>query len=329
MNPLIWLAMEMALLLLVAGLVFFYLGWRWRGTPAIAAAPPSEADFATSEPGEESPLIPVSAPVSPPQMLVDSAPDDIERLRTELDDAQGHRRNLERELMRLRDDLKYTRVELNRLRDLAAQEQPSEVPAPVPAPAPHVESRNLWAKPAPAETETLSQSAPQEALPSPSSDVPPEAAARLEALGKELSRVRNEQGALKKQRADMTVEQEIAIDKHDMARRGAAAMKLREAEQRLAGLDGELAALENQDRALRHTLQLLSEVGGAEDDLTKIKGVKAVLNKKLHAFGVRTYRQIASWSDEDVAAFSELLAFKNRIHRDKWQEQARKLARDP
>ncbi len=102
MNPLIWLAMEMALLLVVAGLVFFYLGWRWRGTPAIAAAPPSEADFATSEPGEESPLIPVSAPVSPPQMLVDSVPDDIERLRTELDDAQGHRRNLERELMRRR-----------------------------------------------------------------------------------------------------------------------------------------------------------------------------------------------------------------------------------
>ncbi|MCB1208515.1 MAG: hypothetical protein KDK97_04260 [Verrucomicrobiales bacterium] len=323
MNSLIWLAMEMAVLLLVAGLVFFYLGWRWRGTPVLAAAPHSETE---PEPTAED-----SAPVVAKQAVapIEPAPavesDEVERLKAELDDAQGHRRNLERELMRLRDDLKFTRVELNRLRDLSAQEQPIEASAPVPAPAPAVEPLNLWTKPVPAEPEVQPEPVPTPEPATPNIEIPPEAAARLETIGKELSRVRSEQAALRKQRADMVVEQEIAIDKHDVARRGAAAMKLREAEQRLAGLDGDLTALENQDRALRHTLNLLSVAEGDEDDLTKIKGVKAVLNKKLHAFGVRTYRQIAEWSEEDVAAFSELLAFKNRIKRDKWQEQARKL----
>ena len=50
-----------------------------------------------------------------------------------------------------------------------------------------------------------------------------------------------------------------------------------------------------------------------------------VLNSQLHAYGIFTYRQIAAWDPEDMQAFSELLSFKQRISRDKWQEQARQL----
>ena len=63
-----------------------------------------------------------------------------------------------------------------------------------------------------------------------------------------------------------------------------------------------------------------------DDDLTKIKGIKGVLSDQLHALGIRTWKQIAEWNDDDLRAFSELLAFKNRAARDHWQEQAKLLA---
>jgi hypothetical protein len=61
------------------------------------------------------------------------------------------------------------------------------------------------------------------------------------------------------------------------------------------------------------------------DDLTKIKGIATVLEKRLHELGVHTYRQIASWEENHVREFSSRLAFKDRIAREKWVEQARAL----
>ncbi len=61
------------------------------------------------------------------------------------------------------------------------------------------------------------------------------------------------------------------------------------------------------------------------DDLTKIKGIASVLEKRLHELGIHTYRQIASWEDNHVREFSSRLAFKDRIAREKWVEQARAL----
>ena len=57
------------------------------------------------------------------------------------------------------------------------------------------------------------------------------------------------------------------------------------------------------------------------DDLTKIKGVGPVMEGKLHSLGVFTYQQIAQWSELNAARFSERLAFKDRVRRDRWQEQ--------
>lgn len=62
------------------------------------------------------------------------------------------------------------------------------------------------------------------------------------------------------------------------------------------------------------------------DDLTKIKGIATVLEKRLHDLGIHTYRQIASWDDRHIREFSSRLAFKDRIAREKWVEQARTLS---
>ncbi len=63
----------------------------------------------------------------------------------------------------------------------------------------------------------------------------------------------------------------------------------------------------------------------APDDLTKIKGIAKVINKLLQSYGIITYRQIAEWSEAEVETVGNILAFKGRIQREKWQEQAREL----
>jgi len=64
----------------------------------------------------------------------------------------------------------------------------------------------------------------------------------------------------------------------------------------------------------------------AADDLKKLSGVGPALEKKLVAAGVTTFAQIAGWSDADVAEMDEKLAFKGRIEREGWIEQAAALA---
>jgi predicted flap endonuclease-1-like 5' DNA nuclease len=63
------------------------------------------------------------------------------------------------------------------------------------------------------------------------------------------------------------------------------------------------------------------------DDLTHLKGVASVIEGKLNEFGVFTFKQIALWDDEHVREFSQRLAFKDRINRERWVEQARELHR--
>ena len=94
---------------------------------------------------------------------------------------------------------------------------------------------------------------------------------------------------------------------------------------RLNAANSERERSRRQVRALTRSLALAAEYADQADDLTRIKGIKGGISQQLHAFGIFTYRQIVAWDAEDMLAFSELLAFKNRLHRDKWQEQARAL----
>jgi predicted flap endonuclease-1-like 5' DNA nuclease len=58
------------------------------------------------------------------------------------------------------------------------------------------------------------------------------------------------------------------------------------------------------------------------DDLTKIKGIATFLEKRLHELGIYTFQQIASWEERHIREISRRLAFKDRIVREKWVEQA-------
>lgn len=62
-----------------------------------------------------------------------------------------------------------------------------------------------------------------------------------------------------------------------------------------------------------------------KDDLTALRGIAKVLEKRLHEFGIYTYAQIAAWDEDHIREFSARLAFKDRIHREHWVEQARQL----
>jgi predicted flap endonuclease-1-like 5' DNA nuclease len=76
---------------------------------------------------------------------------------------------------------------------------------------------------------------------------------------------------------------------------------------------------------------LLSHAGhGRPDDLTRIKGVKRVMERTLHDVGVFYFWQIAEWSPQDVEHMHDILPeFKGRIERDEWVEQAGELAGEP
>ena len=64
------------------------------------------------------------------------------------------------------------------------------------------------------------------------------------------------------------------------------------------------------------------------DDLTRIKGIGPVYERKLKEAGIVTFAQLAALSDEQVGELEEKMKFKGRITRDAWREQARALAQE-
>lgn len=73
------------------------------------------------------------------------------------------------------------------------------------------------------------------------------------------------------------------------------------------------------------------EIGAAgriapASDLKRIRGVGVLIEKRLHALGVTSYDDIASWTAHDIARFGGSLDLKDRIEQEHWVEQARMLA---
>lgn len=64
------------------------------------------------------------------------------------------------------------------------------------------------------------------------------------------------------------------------------------------------------------------------NDLTRISGIGEAYLKLLAAHGVRSLRQLAALTDEEVARIEEGMNFKGRIEREGWREQAKKLLED-
>jgi predicted flap endonuclease-1-like 5' DNA nuclease len=61
------------------------------------------------------------------------------------------------------------------------------------------------------------------------------------------------------------------------------------------------------------------------NNLQGIKGIGAVIEKKLLEYGINSYTQIAAWSSAEIEDFSQRLNFKGRIERERWVEQAKTL----
>lgn len=100
----------------------------------------------------------------------------------------------------------------------------------------------------------------------------------------------------------------------------------------LARTESDLAAAINARKALETTLAaagqpvkqlFLEQPDGVADDLTVIKGIGPRLATLLNDIGIFHIDQIAGWTADDIAEVdSRLGAFKGRIARDNWVEQA-------
>ncbi|MCC0076952.1 MAG: hypothetical protein H6898_10265 [Rhodobacter sp.] len=66
---------------------------------------------------------------------------------------------------------------------------------------------------------------------------------------------------------------------------------------------------------------------GQADDLKRIKGIGPKLEQLCNRLGFWHFDQIANWTGEEIAwVDANLEAFKGRVTRDNWVEQARALA---
>lgn len=63
-----------------------------------------------------------------------------------------------------------------------------------------------------------------------------------------------------------------------------------------------------------------------KDDLKRISGIGAVIEKKLNALGITSFEQIAALEAEDIEKLTKIIRFfPGRIVRDNWVEQAERL----
>jgi predicted flap endonuclease-1-like 5' DNA nuclease len=80
--------------------------------------------------------------------------------------------------------------------------------------------------------------------------------------------------------------------------------------------------LEAQLQSLRQ-----QRVGHVGDDLKLIRGIGPAFERELKRLGVRTFSQIAAWSDDDIDQIGpQIKARPERIKRDGWVKRARELA---
>lgn len=135
-----------------------------------------------------------------------------------------------------------------------------------------------------------------------------------------LAAVTQELGQREQSLSDLRREEPDAHDKLKAAEKRAV-----EAQKRKSEAEEDCHRARRHLRAVRRSIEVLESHPIRADNLTLIKGVKNVINSQLHAYGIFTFRQIVQWDEEDLQAFSELLSFKQRIWRDKWQDQARHL----
>jgi len=313
MEGFLWLLTQMALLLTAAAAVFLILGWRWRGHDMLKRLRAIEQAL-ERETAETRQLY----------SQRDSALADAEkvraaqvRLEADLQEANDHRRNLERELIRVHEEHKTARAEATAR--ISALEAELLAAATVPPSLPADDSASDAAK-----ISSVTKKIPVKAKqPRPVKGT--SAREILKHLNADISRQETLLTALRQEYADWQRRMADLQERgSDPASLGLARKSLDRSESQVREAAHTLGSLQRQASALHNALEQ-AETLHHTDDLTKIKGIKGAINNRLYDYGVRTFRQIAAWSADDVQAFSELLAFKDRAKRDQWVEQARAL----
>ena len=70
------------------------------------------------------------------------------------------------------------------------------------------------------------------------------------------------------------------------------------------------------------------QVRHAGDTLTTLKGLGPKAASRLNELGVTSFAQMAAWGEADIDAIDDQMgAFKGRIRRDRWVDQAKFLAK--
>ncbi len=61
------------------------------------------------------------------------------------------------------------------------------------------------------------------------------------------------------------------------------------------------------------------------DELKRIKGIGAVIEKTLNELGIYQFSQISDWSNDQTAWVENFISFPGRIQREGWIDQAKTL----
>lgn len=371
MEGFLWLITQTALLLTAAAFVFFWLGWRWRGQDARKQEALLNTRIDTETAAARSAQEERDAARMNEQLHLATAT----KLEADLQEANDHRRNLERELIRVHGDLKTARRDADQRAEDAATAKAQLIPvqqevtklsaelsqiqrdkARLEKEIEQLRARPVVVEPAAVDTAAatpnmaaVKPSAPATkpkrvrktpAEPKPAAEPKPPRAAKsakaivdaqstLARLETDLAAKQTLLNAVRQEREEWQRRVATLREKgKDLAGLGLAQKSLARAESDVDAAANTVAHLQHQQTALRHSLEQAAAFP-QEDDLTQIKGIKAVLRDQLHAFGVRSFQQIAAWTDKDVEAFSELLAFKDRAKRDAWVKQAQDLISKP
>ena len=347
MSSFLWLLLYLAPLLGLTAALFAWFGWQWRGSDlqkriedltvqiddAQKALREAEAGQAAASPAEPQPQEPNPAEV---QALRDELAAAQREIRLQQDAAAKAREAgsaLETESARLLSELEHLRTARTAAQDEAAAAKGELASAQQALSAAEAELARLRSTP-PAPAAEASPAAPAKPKRKRSTTPKPKAAAPAANLGEKIAALESQLSSQQASLATLAQERDDwqgriqALEEKtppDAANLRLARRSLTDSEKRLSAASSEIERLQAQTRVLRRTADSAASNTVPDDDLTKIKGIKKVIGEQLHAHGIRTWRQIALWDGEELRAFSELLAFKNRAVREQWQEQARAL----
>jgi large subunit ribosomal protein L21 len=151
-------------------------------------------------------------------------------------------------------------------------------------------------------------------------------------LPADKSRADGESGVLLKSRADMKRTSLLARGSTSASRKPArkpAAVAQPKAPAAPAAPEPEKAAKPPQaEHIAPETNAAAAPANRSPDNLQDIKGIGAVLEKKLNKMGIQNFDQIAAWTEADIDRVDRTLNFRGRIQREQWVEQARAMIGD-